>query len=110
VSLLLSGVVALPERRHSGKVEGVVLIAVDLPRSWLRRSRLMPYLPADASPTQKSHLPFRPVFLLEAGIRWRIVRVAPPRLIASPKRGSEKRLEKACREGLRKGVVHVAGA
>ena len=38
-------------RRHGGKVEGVVIIEADVPRSWLRRSRKgLWYTPRDILP------------------------------------------------------------
>jgi pimeloyl-ACP methyl ester carboxylesterase len=39
-------------RRHGGRVEGVVLIELDVPRSWLRRSarKRLWYTPRDVPP------------------------------------------------------------
>src|SRR5947209_18749726 len=38
-------------KRHAGRVEGVIIIEVDVPRSWLRRSRSrLWYCPRDIAP------------------------------------------------------------
>jgi hypothetical protein len=38
-------------KRHGGKVEGVVIIEVEVPRSWLRRNRRkLWYCPRDITP------------------------------------------------------------
>jgi hypothetical protein len=45
-------------RRHGGRVESVVLIEVDVPRRWLRRSarRRLWYCPRDIPPNRIRHV------------------------------------------------------